>query len=282
MKYLIIGSKGQLGSEFERKLTELEKDFVAVDIDAIDISEYHHVIDLFSSVKPGLVINCAAYNDVDGAESNIESAFKVNAEGTKYLAFASYKFHSFLIHFSSDYVFDGEKTSGMYIETDKTNPINQYGRSKLAGELNLVNEIEKYLLFRLSWVYGKGTQNFIYKLKQWAKDKDKLNISTDEISVPTYTKIIVDVVLKSINQGIEGLYHLTNSGFASRFDWAKSIRKLSGLNAELTPVQQDFFKLPAKRPKISAMSNEKLSSELNVTIPHWEESLKEFFNFIKE
>lgn len=282
MKYLIIGNKGQLGSEFEKKLTKLEKDFAGVDFDVIDISQYHQVMDLFSSVKPGLVINCAAYNDVDGAESNTDLAFKVNAEGTKYLSFASYKYNSFLIHFSSDYVFDGDKTDGIYLETDETNPINQYGKSKLAGEQNLVNEIEKYLLFRLSWVYGNGTQNFIYKLKQWAKDKDKLNISSDEISIPTYTKTVVDAVLKSINQGIEGLYHLTNSGFASRYDWAKSIIKLSGLKTELIPVQQDFFNLPAKRPNFSAMSNEKLSSELNVTIPHWEESLREFLNLGKE
>ncbi len=282
MKYLIIGSKGQLGSEFEKKLTESGINFVAVNLPDIDISNYNEVIDLFSSVKPGIVINCAAYNDVDGAESQTEQAFNVNAEATKYLAYASYKYHSFFIHFSSDYVFDGKKTDGLYVESNSANPINQYGMSKLQGEKNLFNEIEKYLLFRLSWVYGNGTQNFISKFRKWTETNNKLKITFDEVSIPTSTKMIADVVLKSLNKGIEGLYHLTNTRYCSRYDWAKSISKDLGLNAELEPVSQEYFNLPAKRPTFSAMSNTKISKELDIEIPDWDKSLSDFLQDLKK
>ncbi|ROL58091.1 dTDP-4-dehydrorhamnose reductase [Bacteroidetes/Chlorobi group bacterium ChocPot_Mid] len=278
MKYLLIGNHGQLGSEFEDKLTELRKDFVAVDIDKVDICDYQAVTNLFSFVKPSIVINCAAYNDVDAAEYNKEMAFNVNAEAVKYLAYSAYKNHAFLIHFSSDYVFDGKKTNGMYSEIDETNPINTYGKSKLAGEHLLQNELDDYLLFRLSWVYGSGTQNFIFKLMQWAIDKEILKVTDDEISVPTSTQVIVDVVLNSIRKGLEGMFHLTNSGYCSRFQWAETIIKHLELNTKIEPVSQDYFKLPAKRPKFSAMSNSKISGELNIEIPLWEVSLLDFLN----
>jgi len=277
MKYLIIGNKGQLGSEFEKRLALQNKNFVAVDIDKVDITDYQKLTDLFSFVKPGIVINCAAYNDVDGAETNTEQAFEVNAEAIKYLAYSAYKHHSFLIHFSSDYVFDGSKTSGMYIEKDETNPINQYGRSKLEGEKNLADELETYLLLRLSWVYGKGSQNFIYKLRNWAEGKDILKISEDEISIPTSAKTVVDVVMQSVSHGLDGLFHLTNSGYCSRYEWAKEIISLMGLKTRLEPVPQDFFKLPAKRPKFSAMSNSKISAELALEIQTWQAALSDFF-----
>ncbi|MFH1050168.1 MAG: dTDP-4-dehydrorhamnose reductase [bacterium] len=278
MKYLIIGYKGQLGSEFEKKFKELNYNFSAVDIDELDITDYSSIKAIFSSVKPGIVINCAAYNDVDGAETNPDIAFQVNSGAVKYLSAAAHKHHSFLIHFSSDYVFDGTKSDGLYVEKDETNPINQYGKSKLAGEKSIFDELEKYLLFRLSWVYGKGTQNFIYKLNQWAKNKSELNISRDEISIPTSTDIIVDIVMNSIQSGIEGLYHLTSSGFTSRFDWAKSIVGLLGLDVKLIPVSQDYFNLPAKRPKFSAMSNSLISSDLNIEIPDWDYGLRNYLS----
>jgi dTDP-4-dehydrorhamnose reductase len=128
------------------------------------------------------------------------------------------------------------------------------------------------------WVYGSGTQNFIFKLMQWAIDKDVLKVSNDEVSVPTSVKTIADVVMKSIEQGLDGLYHLTNSGFCSRYDWAESIIRQLELRTKLEPVSQDFFKLPAKRPKFSAMSNSRISAELNLEIPLWEISLSDFLS----
>ncbi len=276
MKYLVIGHKGQLGKEFVKKFSEMNYNYVGVDIDDLDISDYKSVAKIFEEVKPDIVINCAAYNDVDGAEKDNQLAINVNFEGVKYLADFSKKNNAFLIHYSSDYVFDGSKKTDLYIESDEVNPINQYGKSKLLGEQNLQNILSDYLIFRLSWVYGEGNQNFIYKFRNWSKNNKVLNVSFDEISIPTYTKLIVDATLLSLNKGLKGLYHLTNSGYASRYEWAKMIAKILNLDVLLLPVSKSEFNLPAERPYFSAMSNKKISQELNYKIPDWEESLKLF------
>ncbi|MBI5326242.1 MAG: dTDP-4-dehydrorhamnose reductase [Ignavibacteriae bacterium] len=278
MKYLIIGHKGQLGKEFVKRLSLLNYDFTGVDIDELDITKRDDVIKLIKNLKPDFTINCAAYNLVDDAEKNPGKAFAVNADAVHNLALASAESNSFLIHFGSDYVFDGTKSDGLYTEKDLPNPINKYGESKLKGE-QLISEVtDNYLIFRLSWVFGEGTQNFIHKFINWSKNSNELKIAYDEISVPTYTKDIVDVTMKSIEKGITGLYHLTNTGSTSRFDWAKHIAEILILKANLIPVSKDIFNLPAKRPDFSAMDNLKISNELGITIPKWEESVENYLS----
>ncbi|TAL67348.1 MAG: dTDP-4-dehydrorhamnose reductase [Bacteroidetes bacterium] len=276
MKYLIIGHKGQLGNEFVKKLSLLNYDFIGVDIDELDITKRDDVILFFRKIKPDVTINCAAYNLVDDAEKEPEKAFAVNTAGVLNIAFASKEVKSFLVHYSSDYVFDGTKKDGLYIESDKPNPINKYGESKLKGEQILSDVLSDYLLFRLSWVFGEGTQNFIHKFIRWTKNSNELKIADDEISIPTYTKDIVEVTLKSIEKGISGLYHLTNSGYTSRFDWAKHITDTLKLNVKLIPVSKDIFNLPARRPDFSAMDNKIISDELGIVIPTWEEAVKNY------
>ena len=183
---------------------------------------------------------------------------------------------AFLVHYSSDYVFDGIKATGLYTEEDSPNPINEYGRSKLAGEKLLAESGAEYLLFRLSWVYGKGEQNFIYKFRQWAEKSNVLKIASDEVSVPTSTKTIVDITMKSIKKGLSGLYHLTNSGYASRYEWAKEILKLTGMKNVLYPINRESFGMPAVRPYFSAMDNTPVSDKTGIEIPYWQESLKVF------
>ncbi|MGA2297865.1 MAG: dTDP-4-dehydrorhamnose reductase [FCB group bacterium] len=275
MKYLIIGNKGQLGKEFEKKLILLNNDFLAVDIDELDISNNVQVKKYFNNYKPDIALNCSAYNFVDKAEEEPEAAFKTNIEGVRNLALASKEHNFFLVHYSSDYVFDGTKNE-TYVESDSTNPINIYGESKLAGEKYIQEELNDYLLFRLSWVFGEGQQNFIYKFRQWAEKNHTLKISVDEISVPTYTKTIVDVTLQALEKKLTGLYHLTNSGYCSRYEWAKFIAKTLSLNNEIIPVSKDSFNLPAPRPAFSAMSNDKISQVLQISIPGWEEAVGEY------
>ncbi|OGU41668.1 MAG: dTDP-4-dehydrorhamnose reductase [Ignavibacteria bacterium GWB2_35_12] len=278
MKYLIIGSKGQLGNEFVKRLSLLNYNFIGVDIDELDITRRDDVIKFFRNVKPDVTINCAAFNLVDEAEENPEKAMAVNAGGTLNIALASKETKSFLIHYSSDYVFDGTKKDGLYIESDKTNPINKYGESKLKGEEILSDTLSDYLVFRLSWVFGEGTQNFIHKFIQWTKNSYELKIADDEISIPTYTYDIVDVSLKSLAQGLSGLFHLTNSGYTSRYGWAKHIADILKLNVNLIPVSKEVFNLPAKRPDFSAMDNNIISQEIGIVIPTWKESV---INFLK-
>ena len=275
MKYLIFGKDGQLAKEFGKFLTKENKNFLALSHKECDISDLDKVLDIFDSYKPDIVINCAAYNQVDKAEEEYWEAFKTNALGVKNISYASRLYNSYFITFSTDYVFDGHKEDGLYTEDDETNPLNEYGKSKLAGEKWIFQKgSDKYLIFRTSWVYGEGKQNFVYKLLQWSKNNEYLKVAYDEISVPTSTRTIVNITLKAVEHGLTGLYHLTNSGYASRYEWAKKIFKLKGIQKFIYPVPKDIFNLPAVRPKFSAMDNGKISKELCVEIPEWDKELE--------
>ncbi len=275
MKFLITGAKGQLGIEFVKLFTRFEADFVAFSREELDVSKLEEVLAAMEEFKPDVVVNCAAYNLVDQAETESFEAFKVNALGARNIAFACKKYGAFLVHYSTDYVFDGTKM-GLYTEEDTPNPINEYGKSKYFGE-NLIKEVtDEYLILRTSWVYGEGTQNFIYKVLTWVEKQDVLRIVCDEYSVPTSAFVIVEITLKALREGLIGTYHLVNTGYASRYEWAKEILALKGIPKFIYPACQDDFNLPAKRPRFSAMSNEKISTLLNAEIPHWKDELKRF------
>ncbi|MDI1471512.1 MAG: dTDP-4-dehydrorhamnose reductase [Thermodesulfovibrio sp.] len=275
MKILITGSKGQLATEFIKELSQRDIEFVALSREELDITDFNKVYNIIKQIHPNIVINCSAYNNVDGAESDFIQTYKVNALGSYNLAIACKEINAKLIHYSTDYVFDGTK-EGLYTEEDRPNPINEYGKSKLFGELFIEEVLDKYLIFRTSWVYGEGKQNFLYKLTQWAETQQYLKIACDEFSAPTSTKTMVDVTLRAIEKGLTGLWHLTNSGYASRYEWAKEFMRLKGIKKFIYPAYQTDFNLPAKRPKFSAMSNEKLCKELDIEILDWQEALRQF------
>jgi dTDP-4-dehydrorhamnose reductase len=276
MKYLITGKNGQLAQAFINKFKERSIDFSAPEEAQLDITDYNAAINVVTACRPDVIINCAAYNLVDQAEQDRDAVFAVNATGPKNLARAASSQKALLVHFGSDYVFDGRKENGLYTESDPVNPLNEYGKSKLAGEQHVMEELDRCLVLRLSWVFGAGKQNFIYKLTEWARNNEYLKIACDEFSVPTYTGMVVDITLKAIEQGMTGRYHLTNSGFCSRYEWAKLILNTAGVKKFIRPVTMDAFNLPAKRPKFSAMINSKLAGLLNVEIPAWEESVRSF------
>lgn len=276
MKYLITGKNGQLAQAFIKRFVELAIDFTAPDESRFDITNPRLIADVVEAWKPDVIINCAAYNFVDKAEREKETAFAVNATGPKNLARAAAKQKALLVHFGSDYVFDGLKENGLYVEDDPVNPLNEYGGSKLAGENHVLESGDRCLVLRLSWVFGSGKQNFLFKLAEWAKNNDYLKIACDEFSVPTSTDTVVDVTLKALEQGVTGRYHLPNSGFCSRYEWAKLILNARGVNKFIRPVSMDTFDLPARRPKFSAMSNANLAGLLNIDIPTWEEAVASF------
>lgn len=273
-KILIIGNKGQLGSEFCQILQSESVDFIGYDLPEFDVSNFDNVAQAIDNYRPNVVINCSAYNFVDLAESEPEKCQRVNATGALNLARMSHKTKSFLVHFSTDYVFDGGKKQP-YAETDLPNPLNQYGRSKLLGEELIANETERYLILRTSWLYGKGKQNFIYKFLRWSNEKEVVKIATDEISVPTSVQTVASITLHALRKGLCGLYHLTNSGFASRFEWANLLKEVLNLRVEITPAKMEDFNLPAKRPKFSAMANSKIANELGVSISEWDFELQQ-------
>jgi len=270
LKFLFTGAKGQLAKEFIKELSDRGFDFVALSKEELNISEPKSVLKAIREIKPDVVINCAAYNLVDRAESFPTEAVAVNTLGVTNLAYACVENKVFLIHYSTDYLFDGTK-QGLYTEVDLPNPPNEYGKSKLYGELAIKSVLENYLIFRVSWVYGEGKQNFVYKLLQWTKEREVLQIAFNEVSVPTYTGFIVEKTLKALEKGLTGLYHLVPRGYASRYEWAKLILKLFGINKVLIPVQKEIFNLPAKRPDFSAMSCNKIEKELGEEFEEWNE-----------
>lgn len=276
MRFLITGAKGQLAREFIKHFEREGLEYTALSREELDITNLNKVMRAFRELKPSVVINCAAYNNVDGAESDFVRAFSVNTVGVYNLALASLETGAFLIHYSTDYVFNGKK-EGLYTEEDEPDPLSLYGKSKLMGE-SLIKDVllGKYLLFRVSWVYGEGKQNFIHKLLGWSRDRDVLQVAFNEISVPTYTKFIVENTMKAIEHGLEGLYHLVPEGYASRYEWAKEVFRLMGINKLIKPVQKEIFNLPARRPDFSAMNSKKISRELGRDFPFWNELLFEF------
>lgn len=276
MKYLITGSDGQLAKEFIRVLPpDSTYHFTRLKLDITKESELKEAIDY---IKPDIFINCAAYNNVDKAESEFDKALATNATSLKKIALFCEKYKTLIIHFSSDYVFSGEKTLP-YTESDDPNPINKYGVTKLEGEKNLILNYERYIIFRVSWVYGDGVNNFINRFLTWAKGKEKIYVSIDEVSVPTSTVFIVNNTLKSMKDGLTGLWHLVPLGYTTRYDWALKISQILNLKIEIEKTTQDYFNLPAKRPKFSAMSSESICRELSLNFDYWE---RYFYEFMKQ
>jgi dTDP-4-dehydrorhamnose reductase len=218
---------------------------------------------------------------VDTAEKNPSAAHDVNHHAVKNLSALCRKLDIFLVHYSTDYVFDGKK-GDFYGEQDRTNPLNEYGDSKLKGEEAVRANPDSFLILRLSWVFGKGESNFLCKLAKWAKEKRILKISADEVSIPTYTEDIVEITLAALRKGMRGLYHLTNSGYCSRYELAKYFIKKMGMNNVLIPTPVSAFQTTAKRPLFSAMANDRISKELNVTIPEWENGVDRFIKRFRE
>jgi dTDP-4-dehydrorhamnose reductase len=274
MKYLITGRSGQLAQSFIRTLEARSIDYSAPEESHLDITDSRIVADAVEAYRPDVIINCAAYNFVDKAEQERNIAFSVNSFGPQNLARAAAKRKAILVHFGSDYVFDGTKEHDLYFENDPTRPLNEYGKSKLAGEQHVLEELDRHLVMRLSWVFGRGEQNFIHKLLQWSKSSEWLKIACDEFSVPTSAQTAVDVTLQALEKGVTGLYHLTNSGYCSRYEWARFIFSALKIPKFIRPVTMDTFHLSARRPMFSAMSNKKMSDLLNIRIPTWEEAVK--------
>ncbi len=228
MKYLITGKNGQLAQAFIKRFKGRSIDFSAPDESQLDITDYNTAINVVTAYRPDVIINCAAYNLVDKAEQDKDGVFAVNATGPKNLARAAAITEGAPRAFRVGLCFrrtEGERS----VHRERSGEsLNEYGKSKLAGEQHVMEELDRYLVLRLSWVFGAGKQNFIYKLTEWAKNNEYLKIACDEFSVPTYTGMVVDVTLKALEQGMTGRYHLTNSGFCSRYEWAKLILKRPG------------------------------------------------------
>jgi|WetSurMetagenome_2_1015567.scaffolds.fasta_scaffold00152_5 dTDP-4-dehydrorhamnose reductase len=275
LRVLITGSGGQLAREFIGRLSSAEYQLYAPPEEELDISDELHVKRIFDEVYPDLVLNCAAYNNVDGAEKDYDSAYRVNALGPRLLTAACSETGALLVHYSTDYVFDGEK-EGLYTEDDIPNPINKYGETKRAGEVFVAEGDCHSLIFRTSWLYGPGKQNFLRKLMEWAKKNRTLRIVIDQISSPTYTADIVEATLAACDADLEGIYHLSNRGYATRYEVARYLLEKTGFDPLVLPVNTSYFPAGAPRPYFSAMSSGKFETASGHDMPHWKDAIDRY------
>jgi len=277
VKILIVGADGQLGQAFTRELEEKGINHLSLGKNKLDITDFKEVGKVVKEYGPDFLINCAAYNDVDRAEEDWETAFSVNGTAIKNLSIITRENDCVLVHYSTDYVFDGKKDSP-YTIADIPCPISKYGESKLLGE-KFVQEFSKnYYLVRLSSVFGNNPKaSFPLKVLSWAKKREELKVVEDQVFSPSFTEDIVRVTLDLINTKQFGLYHMTNSGYCSRYEWAKFILEKSKWKGKVIPCKSKDFNLKAKRPKFSVLDNSLLEKVINNKLPTWQEATERFF-----
>jgi len=280
IKYLLLGAGGQLGTAFRSLLREQGQDCLAFDQE-MDITDFERLRQIFDNAGPDVVINCAAYNNVDRAEAEWRQAFMVNGIAVGGLAQLAREYGCVLVHYSTDYVFDGEKRAP-YTIADQPCPLSLYGESKLLGEEQLKLNGERFFLIRTSWVFGQGNENFATKLLQWAKNKTELRVVTDQVSSPTYTRDLAQATLKLLVTGRYGLYHVCNSGSCSRYEWAEFVLKQINWSGKLLPAKSADFDTPAARPQYSVLDSFPYSQLVGEDLPGWQEATAHFLKEIGE
>lgn len=277
MKILVTGVKGQLGYDVVKALESRGYQPVGVDREEMDLMNNNMIQNFIMNLKPEAIIHCAAYTAVDQAEEEVEICYQINAEAVKVIAECAKTLDIPMIYISTDYVFDGTKASE-YVETDIPNPINVYGASKLKGEQYVQQLLEKFYIVRISWVFGINGNNFIKTMQRLGNEHDELNIIHDQVGSPTYTAHLAPLLVDMIETDQYGIYHATNEGYCSWYEFADEIFKQSQLDVMLHPITTDQYKTKAKRPLNSKMSKQKLSDYGFHRLPTWQEALKNYLN----
>jgi len=278
MKYLLTGCDGQLGYAF-RKIFEEKGDIKLYPLnrEELDITDLAKDRKITAEINPDVIINCAAYNAVDKAEEDRDATYMANGIGPRNLAIICNELDIPLVHYSTDYVFDGEKGSS-YTIADTPNPINEYGKSKLLGERFVQRLCSKYLLIRTSWVFGPGGRpgsDFVDKVLEWAKNNDRMKIVDDQISSPTYTFDLAGATLKLLGAKAWGLYHITGGGTCSRYEWAKYILEAIKWEGTIERAKNGDFDTAAQRPAMSGMDNFPMHNMFSRSLS-WQESTSKF------
>lgn len=289
MKILITGGKGQLGTElykcFERGYTELgtpdilkENNAVrAIDVDELDISNIGAVSDLFSAEKYDVVINCAAYTNVNKCETERAAAYKVNALGARNLAVCSERIGAKLIHISTDYVFEGNSTKP-YVEWDICNPQSVYGSTKYLGEEYIKQFCSRYFIVRTAWLYGYYGNNFVKTMLRITKENGAAKVVNDQFGNPTNAADLAHHILKLVPTEEYGIYHGTGSGECSWFELTQKIVEFAGIDATVTPCTTEEYPTPAKRPAYSSLENMMFAVTVGDEFRNWQDALKCFLD----
>lgn len=268
---LLLGARGMLGSAFRDAFAAARKDVLAFDREDLNIADRQAVNKTFARTKPGLVINCAGSADVDGAETHAELAMTINGEAVGILAEAAERIHAPIMHFSTDYVFDGTAKEP-YPEDATPNPINVYGRSKLLGEELLQKHTARFYLIRTSWLYGSHGKNFVQTILTLGRERPLLRVVNDQHGKPTYTRDLVRFASALLEeQASFGVYHGVNESETTWFDFSREIFRLAGMQTSVEPCASDQFPRPARRPPRSSLRNTKRSF-----LRPWQEALYEY------
>ena len=276
MKILITGAYGQLGNEIKLQSKDYPGwQFVFTDVDSLDITDEEAVKQYFSANHFNFVINCAAYTAVDKAESDFDTAQKVNALAPKLLAKYSKSIGAKLIHVSTDYVFAGDAHLP-YKEIDEVAPNGAYGKTKLEGEQNCRAENPETVIIRTAWLYSAFGNNFVKTMLRLGKEKEELGVVFDQVGSPTYAADLAAAILKvaGSEKFVPGIYHYSNEGVASWYDFSKAIFELTGIDCKVNPVLSENFPTPAKRPAYSVLNKSKIRDTFDLDIPYWRDSLK--------
>jgi dTDP-4-dehydrorhamnose reductase len=272
---LVTGARGMLGREVVRALSSRHA-VVGVDIEEFDIRDAAATLNAIRRTSPDIIVNCAAYTDVDGAEARRELAFAVNADGAGNVARAAGEVGAAIVHISTDYVFDGESKSP-YRENDTPNPLNIYGESKLAGEKAVAESGAQYLTLRTAWLYGHGSPNFVETMLRLAGEQESLRVVDDQEGMPTSAADLAMIIVDLLPTGVRGVLNATNSGSCTWFTFARRILELSGgSEVVIEPVRTEEFTRPAKRPRRSVLSLVRLTESLGWEPRSWQEALADY------
>jgi dTDP-4-dehydrorhamnose reductase len=287
MKILITGANGQLGSEIRELVPmDVDLDTAFTDFDTLDITNQEAVFNYIDEFDPEYIINCAAYTAVDQAEKEISEAYQLNAYGPENLAKACARSGARLIHISTDYVYDGMAYQP-YTEDVKPNPQSIYGESKLKGEENVVTTCPSALIIRTSWLYSPYGNNFVKTMIRLGTERDLLKVVFDQVGTPTYARdlasVIIGIVKKSATDDTmwkPGIYHYSNEGVCSWYDFAVGIHHLAGISCQTEPIESKDFPTLAKRPYYSVLNKSKIKSAFGIKIPYWRQSLHDCIKII--
>lgn len=288
MKLLITGCGGQLGEELQTIIRQGKSQLgaidpiyhnaqvIAVDVKDLDITNQSQVEAIMEKERPDIVINCAAYTNVDGCERDKDGAFRVNAIGSMRLAIACEKYQAKLCQISTDYVFDGNGHHP-YCEYDRCAPTSVYGATKLLGEEYTRDFCSRYFIVRTSWLYGKNGKNFVKTVLRLMSEQHKMTVVNDQFGNPTYANDLAHHILKIILTDDYGIYHCSGNGVCSWYEFAKKIVELSGMEGEVFPCTSEEYKTPTKRPAYSALDHTMLRCTIGDDMRHWEDALSAFF-----
>ncbi len=269
----ILGGRGMLGSDLTQLCSQKQLDTDVLDLPEFDITDAEQLAEAVESAS--IIVNCAAYTNVDGAETEADLAHRINAEAVGRLGDIAARAGKYVVHISTDFVFDGQG-DGSYTETDATNPINEYGASKLAGEQLLADSGCDHCIIRVQWTYGRAGNNFPAKILDRAKAGQPLNVVDDQIGSPTATTEVAAAILEMIEKRPVGLFHFANDGYASRYEVARFILSTAGVDCELTPCKTSDYVSPAKRPLNSRFDCTKIKDLLSEPIRPWRQTMEEF------